>query len=147
MCNADSFGPVCQLWSINHKRMHDSKPQYNSLKVTGNAKNRDKHVNEASKQTFANNITKISCKHTHDMLSNLKICFNVINIKTYDELLWNLSKRIKAYRKRPVLTSQFDVSKIQKQLRSVIQTHSDQSANFGPIPINVCMTVSHSITC
>ena len=67
--------------------MHDSKPQYNLLKVTGNAKIRDKHINEESKQTFANNITKISCKHTQGMLPTLKICFNVINTKTYDELL------------------------------------------------------------
>ena len=67
--------------------MHDSKPQHNSLKMTGNAKNRDKHINEASKQTFANNLVKKSCKHTQDMLSNWKICLNVFNIKTYDEFL------------------------------------------------------------
>ena len=67
--------------------MHDSKPQHNSLKVTGNAKNRDKHINEASKQTFANNLVKKTCKDLQGMLSNLKICFNVFNIKTYDEFL------------------------------------------------------------
>ena len=67
--------------------MRDSKPQYHWLKVTGNAKNRDKHINEASKQIFANNRFKISCKHTQGMLSNWKICFNVFNIKTYDEFL------------------------------------------------------------
>ena len=33
-----------------------------------------------------------------------------------------------------VLTSQFDVSKLQKQLRSVIQTHFDQFAKFRPLP-------------
>ena len=62
--------------------MHDSKPQHKSLKVTGSAKNRDKHINEASKQTFANHIIKISCKHTQGMLSIWKFCFNVFNTKT-----------------------------------------------------------------
>ena len=51
----------------------------------------------------------------------------------------------KLFEERPVLTSQFDVSKLQKQLRSVIQTHLDQSANFGPLPLNVCVTISHKI--
>ena len=32
----------------------DSKPQHSSLKVTGNAENRDKHINEASKQAHQN---------------------------------------------------------------------------------------------
>ena len=45
------------------------------------------------------------------MLSNLKICFNVFNIRTYGELLCNLAKPMKLQKKRPVLTSQFDVSK------------------------------------
>ena len=41
--------------------MRDSKPQrcvqhHKSLKVTQNAINRHKHINEASKQTFANNL-------------------------------------------------------------------------------------------
>ena len=40
----------------------------------------------------------------------------------------------KLFKERLVLTSQFDVSKLQKQLRSVIQIHLDQSANFGPLP-------------
>ena len=127
--------------------MHDSKPQHNSLKVKRNAKNRDKHINEASKQTFANNLNKISCKHTQGMLSKWKICFNVFNKKTYDEFLRNLSKRIKVYRKRPVLTSQFDGSKLHEQLGSVIQTHFDQSANFGRLSLIACVTVSHSINC
>ena len=42
------------------------------------------------------------------------------------------------YKKRLVLTSQFDVSKLQKQLRSVIQSHLDQCANFGPLSTNAC---------
>ena len=49
-----SFGPVCQLWSFTLKCMHDSKLQHKALKVTRNTTNRDKHINEASKQAFAN---------------------------------------------------------------------------------------------
>ena len=48
----------------------------------------------------------------------------------------------KLFEERPVLTFQFDVSKLQKQLRSVKQTHLDQSANFGSLPSNVCVTIS-----
>ena len=60
-CNTDSVGLVCQLWSVILKCMRDSKPQpcvqqHKLLKVTWNATNRDKHINEALKQTFANNI-------------------------------------------------------------------------------------------
>ena len=43
------------------------------------------------------------------------------------------------------LTSQFDVSKLQKQIQSVIQTHLDQSANFCPLMLTVCVTVSHNV--
>ena len=67
-----------------------------------------------------------------------KICFNIFKIRTYDENLRNLIKIMKLYKKRPVLTPQFDVNKLQKQLRSVIQTHLDQSANFGPLSTNAC---------
>ena len=96
-CNKDSFGPVCQLWSVNYNFMRDSKPQccfqqHKSLKVTRIPTNRNKHKNEASKETFATNLFKISCKYTQGMLSNWKICFNVINIRTYDKRLCNLSK-------------------------------------------------------
>ena len=49
------------------------------------------------------------------------------------------------HKERPVLTSQFQVSKLQKQLPTVIQIHLDQCANFGPLPLNVCMTVSHNV--
>ena len=95
--NTGSFGPVCQLWSVNFNCMRESKSQrcvqqHKSLKVTGNATNRDKHINEASKQTFANNLFKISCNDTQGMLSNGKICFNVFNIRTDDESLCNLIK-------------------------------------------------------
>ena len=51
----------------------------------------------------------------------------------------------KLFKERPVLTSRFDVSKLQKQLPSVIQIHLDQCANFGPLPLNVCVTISHKI--
>ena len=51
-----------------------------------------KHINEASKQSFANIVFKISCKYMQNMLSNWKICLNIINISTYDEKLSNLSK-------------------------------------------------------
>ena len=43
---------------------------------------------------------------------------------------------------QPVLTSYFDVGKLQKQFRSKIQIHLDQSANFGPLPSNV---VNHNV--
>ena len=77
--------------------MRDSKPQrcvqqLKSLKVTRNATSRDKHINEASKQTFANNLFKKSCKNTKGLLSKWKICFNVINKQTYDKLLSNWVK-------------------------------------------------------
>ena len=66
--------------------------QHKLLEVTRFATNRDKHINEASKQTFANYLFKMSFIYTQCMLSNRKICFNVINRLTYRELLGNLSK-------------------------------------------------------
>ena len=51
----------------------------------------------------------------------------------------------KLFKEQPVLTSQIDVSKLQKQLRSVIQIHLDQSASFGPLPLNVCVTISRKL--
>ena len=77
--------------------MRDSKPQrcvqkHELLKVTRNATYRDKHKKETSKQTFANNLFKISCKYTQGMLCNWKISFHVINIRTYDETLCTLSE-------------------------------------------------------
>ena len=93
----DSFGPVCQLWSLTHKCMRDSKPQccvqqHKSLKVLRNETNPDKHINEASKQIFANNPFKISCNYMLGMLSNWKICFDVFHTLYYDDFLCNLSK-------------------------------------------------------
>ena len=69
--------------------MRDSKPQrctqqHKWLKAIPNATNRDKDINEASKQTFANNLFKMSCKNTQGMLANWKICFNVTNLRTYN---------------------------------------------------------------
>ena len=83
--------------------MRDSKPQrcvqqHKSLKVTRNATNQVKHINEASKQIFAYSYVKISCKYTQSMLSNWKICFNVFYIRTYDETMRNLIKILKLYK-------------------------------------------------
>ena len=110
--------------------MRDSESQrsvqhHKSLKVPRNATNRNKHINEASKQTFANNLFKISCKYTQGMLSNCKICFNIINKRIDDENLCKFMKIRIPQCKRPVLTSQFDVSKLQKHFKSVIQIHLD----------------------
>ena len=71
----NSFGLVCQLRSVTLKCMRDSKPQpcfeqHKSLKVTQNATNRDKHINEASKQIFYNNLFKVSSKYMQGMHSN-----------------------------------------------------------------------------
>ena len=44
---------------------------------------------------------------------------------------------MKLYGKRPVLTFQFDVSKLQKQLQSVIQIYLDQSDNFGRLEVQL----------
>ena len=79
------------------------------------------------------------------MLSNWKICFNVFNIRTEDEIILIRMQLMKLYKERPGLTSQFDISQVQKQPSSVIQVHLDQCANFGPLNLNVCVTVSSSI--
>ena len=81
--------PLIVCVTVSHNVAFNSTK---TLKIPRNIKNRDKHINEASKQTFANNLFKVSCKHTQGMLSNSKICFNVINIRTYDETLCILSK-------------------------------------------------------
>ena len=81
------------------------------------------------------------------MLSNWKVCFNVFNIRTEDEIFLIRMQLIKLYKERPELTPQFDVSEVKKQPSSVIQVHLDQSANFGPLNLNVCVTVSSSINC
>ena len=43
-------------------------------------------------------------------------------------------------KERVVLTSQFAVRELQKQLPSVMQTYLDRSANLGPLSLNVCVT-------
>ena len=52
---------------------------------------------------------------------------------------------MKVFREQSVLTSQFDVSKLQKHLRSVIRIHLDQCANFGPLPLNVYVIASRNV--
>ena len=54
-----------------------------------------------------------------------------------------MSKKRKVKDKRLVLTSQFHVNKLQKQLQSVKQIHLDQSVNFGPLFLFVCVTINH----
>ena len=140
-----SFGPVCQIWSIKLKCMRDSKQQHKLLKVTRNTTNRDKHINEASKQALP---TIFSNYH----VNTRKICFSngrFVSMSSIYELrmkfcvIW--AKLVKLHKKRPVLTSQFQVSKLQKQLPTVIQIHLDQCANFRLLPLNVCVTVSHNV--
>ena len=92
-----SFGPVCQFWSVNLNCRRDSKPQRDVqqqklLKLTWFATNRDKPIHKASKQTFANNLLKMSFNYTKRILFNWKICFKVINKRTYVKLLGNLNK-------------------------------------------------------
>ena len=77
--------------------MRDNKPQrcvqkHKSLKVPRNATNREKHINEASKLTLANNLFEISWKTTQRLLSNWNICFNIFNKRTDDKSLCNLNK-------------------------------------------------------
>ena len=43
-------------------------------------------------------------------------------------------KLMKLFKERSALISQFDVSKLQKQLQGGIQIPFDQSANFGALP-------------
>ena len=79
------------------------------------------------------------------MLSSWNIYFNVFNLRTDAEFLFNFRMIVESVCKRPVLTSDFDVSKLQKQLGSVTQFYLDQSANFGPSPLNVCVTLSDNV--
>ena len=103
--------------------------------MTKQATNRDKHINEKSEQIFADNFFKISCKDTQDMFPDWKICFNVFNIRTYGEFLCNLAKLMKLQNERPVLTSQFDVS---KTLKTTFKCSAD---SFGPISQLWCATL------
>ena len=49
------------------------------------------------------------------------------------------------YKERAVLTSKFAVRDLQKELRSVMQVHLDQSASFGSLPLNVYVTASRNV--
>ena len=72
--------------------MRDSKPQrcvqpHNSVKVTRNATNRDKHINEASKQIFLNIFLKYSANIR-------KLCFPIgrfVSMSSVYQLLTNFS--------------------------------------------------------
>ena len=68
---------------------------------------------------------------------------SIYELMTKFNVLW--AKLVQLYNNRLVLTSQFDVSKLQKQHPSVIRIHLDQSAKLGPLPWNVCMTVNHNV--
>ena len=88
------------------------------------------------------------------MLYTRKLCFPIgrfVSMSSIYELKTKIflirMQLMKLYKERPELTSQFDVSKVQKQPSSVIQVHLDQFANFGPLNLNVCVTVSSSINC
>ena len=68
------------------------------------------------------------------MLSNSKICFNVFSIRTSDELLCNWKNYKETVERRLALTFQFVVSKLQKVLQNVMQTHLDQFAELVRYP-------------
>ena len=81
-CNTDSCRPVSQFWSVTLNCMRDSKPQRYVQQPKGNA----------TKQAFTNSLFKILCKYTQGMLSNRKICFNVLRKQYYNDVLCILSK-------------------------------------------------------
>ena len=88
------------------------------------------------------------------MLYTRKLCFPIgrfVSMSSIYELKTKIflirMQLMKLYKERPELTSQFDVSKVQKQPSSVMQVHLDQCASFGPLNLNVCVTVSSSINC
>ena len=66
-----------------------------------------------------------------------KVCFPIggfVSMSSINKLMTKFcviwTKFIKLYTQRPAVTSQNDISKLQKQLRSALQSHFDQSANF-----------------
>ena len=105
-CNTESFGPVWQLFFVTLKCMRDSKPQccvqqHKSLKVTRHGTNRDKNINEALKQIFANNLFKIP--------RNIReICVPIARVVSMiwlnESLTWFWAKLMKVFGERPVLT-------------------------------------------
>ena len=50
------------------------------------------------------------------------------------------------YNLRTVLTSYFDVSKLQKPFPKTTQIYLHQSANFGRLFLIACVTISHNVT-
>ena len=71
--------------------MRESKPQrcvqhHSSLKVTRNATNRDKHINEASKKTFDNNLLEMSFNYAQCMILFARYSLHIINTPTDDEI-------------------------------------------------------------
>ena len=125
--------------------MRDSKlqrciQQHKELKVIQKATNGDKHIHEAFKQTFAHNLSKLSFKYTQGKLFNWNICFDILNIRNYDQCFVFWANILKLSIEWRILTSQFDISSLQKQLGGVIQIHLDQCVNFRPLPLNVCLT-------
>ena len=103
------------------------------------------YINEPSKPNFANIFFKL-------LYNTRKVCFSMrrlVSLSSINEIMticFVISEIIrKLFRERPVLTSQFDVSKLKKQLSSVMQIHLDQSANFGSLRLNACVTVSHNV--
>ena len=123
----------------------DNKPQHKSLKVTRNC-NKLKQIHTRSIElNFANIFFKLSN-------NTRKVCFSMgrfVSLSSINEYMTNCfvtSEDIrKLFKERSALSSQFDASKLHKQLWVVIQTDLDQSAKFGPLPLDVCMRVSHSI--
>ena len=138
-CNTESFGPVCQLWSVTHKCMRDSKPQrfvlqHKSLKVTQIATNRGKHINEAWKKFCSQSLPNIMSLINELMLYTRKLCFPIgrfVSMSSIYELKTKFflirMQLMKLYKERPELTSQFDVSKVQKT------TFKCNTGSFGPV--------------
>ena len=123
----------------------DSKPLHKSLKVTRNAANWNNYINEASKPIFANIFFKLSynTRKVWFSMGRFVSLYSIYEVKTKFFLIW--IKLMKLYGERPILTSQFDVSKLEKQPSSVVQTHLDQFPSFGLLSLNVCVTVTSSI--
>ena len=70
--------------------MRENKPQQKSLKFTRNATNRNKHINEASKRSFANNLSK-------HHVNTRNVCFPIgrfvsMSSTYYDKSLSNLNE-------------------------------------------------------
>ena len=69
-----------------------------------------------------------------NMLSNYKICLNIINISTYDESLSNLSKIGETVQFPTCTNFLLCCQQTTKTISNIIQIHLDQSGNFVPLP-------------